>query len=255
MAPLHLQKLEVGDRVQHPFRVVDRVEKAKKDGEPFVILTLGNATGQIDTEPIWSNQLMLGWADGVQRGTVVQAIGNVARYESNGASKRQLRLSQPLRLLPAESVNLEEMLPRISRDVGELWEHLDRIRAEMRSTTLKRVLGHFFDDDAFRLRFEKTPGSISRHHARLGGLLLHIYEVTAFARTAAKAQRANVDLVTVGAMLHDVGKVESYDITVGGFQQTACGRLLGHIVLGSMMLERRLQEAVRKAATGEPICS
>jgi 3'-5' exoribonuclease len=60
---------------------------------------------------------------------------------------------------------------------------------------------------------------------------------------------ANVDLAVTGALLHDIGKVEAYDVGPHGFSFTPCGLLLGHVVLGSLMLERRL------AALGAPICS
>ncbi|HEU4565028.1 MAG TPA: HD domain-containing protein [Gemmatimonadaceae bacterium] len=250
MPPLNLPRLDVGDRVQHAFRVVDRSDRTKKDGEPFAVFTLGNATGQIETKPVWSNQLAAGWADGVSRGSVVQAIGNVSRYESNGSCKRQIELTAPLRPLPADLVQLDDLLPHVpAEQLARLWTRIDTVRAGMTSRTLRAVLDLFLADEEFRLRFERTPGSIARHHARLGGLLLHTVEVMEIARTAAKAARANVDLVTVGALLHDVGKVESYEIGPGGFAYTPCGRLLGHIVLGMLMLERRL------AALGEPVCS
>ena len=56
---------------------------------------------------------------------------------------------------------------------------------------------------------------------------------------------ANVDLVVAGALLHDVGKVEAYEIDGGGFGHTPSGFLLGHVVLGCLMLERRLAAAGR----------
>jgi 3'-5' exoribonuclease len=247
MPPLNLPQLEFGERVQHELRVVERKMKKQKDGSPFVILTLGNASGSIDTAPIWSNHLT--WADGAERGAVVQAIGQVTTYRDNGRAKRQLELSAPLRIVPLETVSIEQFLPRIEEEPARLWEHIDRMRAEMRSATLRRVLDLFFADDAFRVQFERTPGSISRHHAKVGGLLLHVCEVAAIARTAAKAAHANVDLVTVGALLHDVGKVESYETIGAAFAYTPCGHLLGHVVLGCLMLERRAR------ALEVPLCS
>lgn len=248
--PLNLPQLGIGDRIQHPFRVIDRSERAKKDGEPFVVFTLGNATGQIETKPLWANLLAQGWADGVERGSVVQAIGNIGRYEKDGAARRQIELTAPLRPLPADDIPLDELLPHVpAEQIARLWTRIDTVRAQMGSATLRRVLDLFFADEEFRLRFERAPGSISRHHARLGGLLLHTAEVMEIARTAAKASRASVDLVTAGALLHDIGKVDSYEITAGGFRYTPCGRLLGHIVLGTLMLERRA------AKVGEPVCS
>lgn len=250
MPPLDLLRLAVGDRVQHELRVVDRSERrSRRDGEPFIVLTLGNATGRIDTKPIWSNQITSGWVDGVARGSIVQAIGHVAWYEAE--AKRQLELTAPLRLIPADSVRIDDFLERVPEDqVLKYWESIDRWRDGLESVTLRRVLDCFFADDDFRLRFERTPGSVQRHHARIGGLIQHVVEVTAIARTAAKAARANLDLVTVGALLHDVGKVETYEITPGGFAHTPCGHLLGHIVLGCLMLERLLVGAER-----DPVCA
>jgi 3'-5' exoribonuclease len=216
-----------------------------------VVLTLGNASGDIGTAPIWSNQLE--WAEGAQRGKVVQAIGQIGFYAKTG--RRQIQLTSPLRVIPDELVNVEEFLPRIDGDPSRLWSWIDRVRGEIESARLRRVVDLFYGDDDFRLRLERTPGSVSGHHAKLGGLLLHVFEVTSVARQSAKAmnvaavRRASVDLVVAGALLHDVGKVEAYEIANGGFGHTPCGLLVGHVVLGVMMLERRL------ASLGEPVCT
>jgi len=248
MPPINLPTLSIGDRVQHELLVVERAEKKTSAGDPFVLLTLGNASGRIDTAPIWSDKLE--WADGAVPGRVVQAIGNVATYAKGGTQKRQLQLSAPVRVVNESLVNLEEFLPRIDGDCVQLWNWIDKTRNDMKSATLKRVLGLFFDDDAFRVAFEKTPGSTGGHHAKIGGLLMHVYEVTNIAKQTARTMRgANVDLVVAGALLHDVGKVESYTIGAGGFTFTPCGLLIGHVVLGVMMLERRL------AALGAPVCT
>ena len=245
MPPVNLSRLNPGDRVQHEFMVVDRAEKTQGNGDPFVVLTLGNASGQIGTAPIWSSQI--DWARGAERGRVVQAIGQVGVYPKTG--KRQIQLSAPLRLIPHELVDAESFLPRIDGDLTRLWDWIDKARGEIESSRLRAVLDLFFADDAFRLRFEKTPGSIAGHHARLGGLLLHVFEVTSVARQTARTMKANVDLAVAGALLHDIGKVEAYGIANGGFVHTPCGLLLGHVVLGVMMLERRL------APLSEPACS
>jgi 3'-5' exoribonuclease len=251
MRLLDLQSLTPGDRVQHELLVRDRLEKKQSNGDPFVVLTLGNATGEIPTAPIWANQI--DWADGAERGRVVQAIGSVGVYQKTG--KRQIQLAGPLRVLPPELVDVEAFLPRIDGDTSRLWAWIDKQRAEMESRRLARVLDLFFADDAFRVRFEKTPGSVSGHHARIGGLLLHVFEVASVAKQTARTmgyageRRPNVDLVLAGALLHDIGKVEAYTIDGGTFSYTPCGLLLGHVVLGFQMLERRL------ARLGETICT
>ena len=156
--------------------------------------------------------------------------------------------------LPDDLSHAEEFLPSIDGDVGRLWAWVDRVRRDVESKTLRRVLDLFFGDDGFRLRFERAPGSTGVHHAKIGGLLLHTYEVTNIARQTARtmaagSRRVDVDLVVTGALLHDIGKVEAYEIGATGVSYTPCGLLVGHVVLGCLMLERRL------AAARTPVCT
>ncbi len=247
MPPLVIPNLSPGERVTGELLVYDRTERKTSAGDPFVVLTLGNSSGKIETAPIWSDKLT--WADGARSGKVVQAIGDVTLYAKSGPAKKQLSLSGPVRILPDTLFRAEEFLPSIQGDVQKLWAWIDRIRAEVESRTLRGVLDLFFADDDFRLRFELAPASTAGHHAKLGGLLLHVYEVTNIAKQIARTVHANVDLVVTGALLHDIGKIEAYAIGPQGFTYTPTGLLLSHIVLGSLMLERR------HAAAGASLCS
>jgi 3'-5' exoribonuclease len=245
MPPVNIPLLQEHERVQNDFLVLDRADKKTASGDPFAILTLGNSSGRIDTAPIWSDKL--DWADGAIRGKVVQAIGDIAMYGRNGSAKRQLALSAPLRVIPDNLVDVQSFLESVG-DCTQLWDWMDKQRAAMQSRTLRSVVDLFFADDQFRVRFEKTPGSPSSHHAKVGGLLLHTFEVASIARATARTTRANQDLVLAGALLHDIGKVEAYEVSATGFSITTCGLLLGHVVLGALMLERAL------AKLDAPIC-
>ena len=254
MPLVNIGRLAVGARVHHELRVVERDTRRTRNGDPFVVLRLGNRHGEIETKPIWSDKLH--WAEGAEPGAIVQAIGEVTKYGSEGrGARRQLELTAPLRPINPELVTLDDFLPRIDDDVDSLWASLDKVRGEIASPRLRAIAGLFFDDDAFRVEFERVPGSTRGHHAKIGGLLRHVTEVTFIARTIANSMRsgalspAQLDLVTVGALLHDVGKVEAYCVSAVGFEYTPCGHLLGHVVLGVLMLERRL------AARGERLCS
>jgi 3'-5' exoribonuclease len=247
MPPLVIPRLSPGERVTGELLVYDRSDKKTNAGDPYVILTLGNSSGKIETAPIWSDKL--DWADGARSGKVVQAIGDITIYAKGGPGKKQLLLTGPVRILPDEMFRAEEFLPSIDGDCGKLWGWIDRIRAEVQSETLRGVLDLFFADDNFRVTFERTPASTGGHHAKLGGLLQHVFEVTNIAKQTARTMNANVDLVIAGALLHDIGKVDAYDVGPGGFTFTPCGLLLGHVVLGSLMLERRI------AALGTSMCS
>ena len=228
---LDLGSLQIGDRVQDTLLVLDAEQKSF-DGGAYTVLTFGNATGRLPSAPFFDKDLW--FVEGVRRGHVVQVIGEVAEYRG----RRQLRVTAPLRLLPAGAVDLNQLLPTVG-DVGRYWDVLDGWRREIRKPRLARVLGLFYDDDEFRTRYGRCPASVNGHHAAIGGLVKHTAEVAAIARTIAKVCGADPDLVLAGVLLHDIGKLESYRWD-GVFEHTDGGHLLGHVVLGALLLDRRL---------------
>jgi len=238
--PLDIPSLTIGHRVQDPFLVLDVERRTSSEGSPFTILTLGNGTGTIDTEPFWLDREPL--IAGVHRGHVAQVIGEVETYRD----RRQLKVSS-LRVIPKEAVDVRSLLPSVGA-VHRYWETLDGWRAEISKPRLRRVVDLFYEDPGFRRDYEQCPASTRGHHAQLGGLLQHTTEVAAIARTIARTSGADSQLVMAGVLLHDIGKLESYAWN-GVFDYTPVGRMVGHVVQGALMLERRLRE------TAPPPCT
>src|SRR6185503_4734349 len=112
--PLTIPDLAPGDRVTGELLVYDRTDRRTASGDPFVVLTLGNSSGRIDTAPIWSDKLS--WAEGVQSGKLVQAVGDVTLYAKSGPGKKQLQLTAPVRVLPDALFNPASFLPSIDGD-------------------------------------------------------------------------------------------------------------------------------------------
>ena len=240
--PFDLRSAAVGDRVQHEFLVRERIERITRAGAPFVVLTLGNASGSIDTAPIWSERL--DWCEGAVRGRIVQVIGDICLFGEDHSRRRQLQLTAPLRVLPVEEFDPAAFIERVDISLERVWDGVDKLREMVSSGTLRQAIDLFFADDQFRVRFEQSPGSVNGHHAKLGGLLLHVYEVASIARHIARTVRhANPDLVVAGALLHDIGKVEAYSVSAQGFAHTPTGMLLGHVTLGALMFDRRVAES------------
>jgi 3'-5' exoribonuclease len=237
MAALDLTSLSPGTRVQHELLVRERAEAKTKTGDPFWILTLGNASGTIGCAPVWNDQR--GLIEGAEPGAFVQVIGTVGEYKG----KRQLTIGS-LHVLPSGHHDLSQFLPSVATDRQSLaWTFIDKQLHELKSVPLKRAAALFFGDESFRLAFERAPGAPRGHHSAIGGLLEHTYEVARIAQQSALVMKANAELTLVGALIHDVGKVEAYTMDAGGFGFTPAGHLAGHIVLGSWMLERRLSAA------------
>jgi len=236
--PATLPALAVGERIQEPLLVL---EVELRGGEaPHTILTLGNRTGRLATAPFWSSDQPK--IAGIARGDVVQVIGEVGTYRD----RRQLAVTS-IRVLPQDSVDWHTLLPSVG-EITPFWEALDRWRREIRAPRLRETLALFYEDPQFRSRYEQCPASLSGHHAMLGGLLKHTAEVAAVGRVIARIAGADQELLLTGVLLHDVGKVEAYTWE-RGFQVTEDGALVGHVVLGAMMLDRRV------AAAPQPPCT
>ncbi len=233
---LDMKTLAAGARVQDPFLVLDVDERTTKDGKSFTTLTLGNASGTIKTAPFWEEQLHQ--VAGITKGAVVQVIGESGSYQGTA----QLRVTS-IRVLPKGSIDYSQLQPSITAaERQRYWESVDKWMGELRAPRLRATLGLFYDDAEFRRRYEQCPAATVGHHAELGGLLKHTVEVISIGRHVAKVAKADVDLVTAGVLLHDIGKLEAYRWD-GAFTPTEKNVLYGHVVLGTLELERRVRAA------------
>ncbi len=222
-----LPKLPVGTRIQDLLIVLD-VESRGGD-TPHTIVTFGNATGRLPSAPFWLSDAHK--IAGVSRGDVAEVIGTVGSYRE----RHQLAVDS-IRVQCRELVDWRALMPSVG-EVERYWKVVDRWREDIHSPRLAATLGLFYEDPHFRERYAQCPASTSGHHAQLGGLLKHTCEVAHIALAIARLHpTADLDLVLAGALLHDIGKLESYRWD-GLFEMTIPGSVIGHVVLGALMLD------------------
>ena len=242
MTPTNLPTTQVGDSIQDTFLVLEIDTRTLDSGDPYTLLTLGNKSGEVATEPFWPTRQKE--VAGIRKGHPVQVVGEIQMYRK----KKQLKVSS-IRVLPEGAVELADLLPSVG-PVDRYWEKIDGWLSEISKPRLKKVLSLFFDDEEFRMAYERCPASTRGHHAQLGGLLKHTVEVAVIARAVARSCGADLDLVFAGVLLHDIGKLESYSWH-GAFDFTVAGSLVGHVALGALMLDRRLDEEEEPPCTEE----
>ena len=92
----------------------------------------------------------------------------------------------------------------------------------------------FFERDIWKA-YSTWPAAVSMHHAYVNGLLEHSLAVTnsalGMARSYGGAFYIDLDVVIAGALLHDLGKLESYRLSPAP-EVTVEGNVVDHIVLG-----------------------
>ena len=119
------------------------------------------------------------------------------------------------------------------RTVDEMWSELDQLIMHVRDPFVRELLQRVTAQHAEKLRI--WPAALTVHHAYRSGFLEHILSVARSALTLGAAYGANQDLLTAGALLHDIGKLEELDYD-RSTSYTREGNLVGHVTLGTMMV-------------------
>lgn len=116
---------------------------------------------------------------------------------------------------------------------------LSRIKNE----TLRNIVADVYSQ--VTTSFATASSAIGVHHVGAGGNLAHTCEVALLSSTIACSLQVlgydvNEDLCIAGALLHDVGKIDTYEIDGPAVNMSTDGTLLDHIALGF----NRLQQSV-----------
>lgn len=233
MKKLYVRQIQEREWVDDVFLVRDKIVGMAKNGKPYLTLKLMDRTGEVEGR-IWDQ------ADEVallfDRDDFVRVAGKASVY----MGKMQLVI-QELTRLKEESVDLADFLPVSQRPVAEM---LDELRARVESLAdghLRALMEAFLADQAFLQSYSRAPAAKGMHHVYLGGLLEHSLAVATLAiDICGRYPGLNRDLLLVGALLHDAGKVEELRYA-RSFEYTDAGKLLGHIVIGVEMVEEKLR--------------
>ncbi len=224
-----IKDLQEGDRIDDLFLVKSSRLAETRAGKPYLQLLVMDRSGEING-PVWERAEEL--APLCSNGNFIRLQGQVQSY------RQQLQLKiDGLQACPREEVALDDFIPSSTKDTGELAVRLQSLVRTVDNPYLEKLLNRFFKKEPMWQRFQDAPAAKGIHHAYLGGLLEHSLSVAELADTLS-THYPGVDrsLLLVGALLHDVGKVEELQMEVALIEYTPRGRLKGHLVMGSEMV-------------------
>jgi len=141
-----------------------------------------------------------------------------------------------------ESYDKRRFIPALE-NIDEIIEKILRQVEEVENEHLSKLLDLFFSDDEFLGKFKESPYSSYEIYAYMGGLAEHTLNVTNLCREMASIYGLDKDFLITAALLHDIGKVDAYemDTTIKQRDET---KLLGHTVLSYNMVESKIREIV-----------
>jgi 3'-5' exoribonuclease len=232
MKTLFVKDLKPGKEVSE-FFVLRKKEIKEYDGQKYLKLELGDKSGRIEGV-VWENAERIG--DQARVGEIVKIRGLVTTYRE----APQLKVEK-LRRAREDETDLSDFLPSSDRDLDSLFEEFEKVVATIQNRFLRRLLELMTEDSALAEGFKNTPGGKLWHHAYVGGLLAHTLNVAQICEKAANMyELVNRDLLITGALVHDIGKIGTYSAK-GFFDYTDEGRLVGHIVSGYELVEKKIQ--------------
>jgi 3'-5' exoribonuclease len=229
----YVSELQPNQIVTATLLVQHKDVRQKKTGEPYLSLTLGDRTGEIDAR-MWDNAAEV--IDTFERDDFLKVRGLLQVHQG----RLQLTVHKLVRQTP-ESVDQADFFPASSRNPEEMFAEVRTIVAGIQSAPLRSLLEEFVNDPEIARRWKLAPAAKNVHHAFLGGLLEHILSMCTVAKLLAAHYRdIDVDLLLTGVLLHDIGKIHelTYDRSFG---YSAEGQLIGHINIGMRMIDDKIR--------------
>src|SRR5882672_10676784 len=216
------------------FVVVVKQIKPKKTGEPYLALTLGDRSGQLEAK-MWDNVEEV--LEAFEQDDFLKIKGLVNKYKN----RFQLTIHK-LRKLGESEIEFDDYLPKTTKNVDELWQTLTDFVASFQNQHLKSLVQSFMSDPEIAAAYRNAPAAKTLHHAYIGGLLDHVVSLCRSCDLVCRNYPSiNRDLLLTGAFFHDIGKIHELAYN-RAFTYTTRGQLLGHMIIELEMLQAKIAQ-------------
>jgi 3'-5' exoribonuclease len=210
--------------------------RSRRDGGEYLKVILGDRTGSVPGV-IW---------DGVVEARELCCAGEVVfvtgRYGVHPRFGPQLQIQAVRAARDGEYVR-DHLLDGPSRKLAQMEADLRELIGTIQNPHLRRLLAAIFGEGSPTwLRYRDAPAAKRYHQAYRHGLLEHCLTVAqAVSAISATFPGIDRDIAVTGALLHDIGKLEAYDVQGGAISMSDHGRLYGEIPIGYYLVRRAIE--------------
>lgn len=231
MEKVYVRDLKEKQQIESVFLVRSKALPQDKNGKTYLNVILMDKTGQVDARA-WDNLDVLAY--GFSADDYVKVKANVQVHQG----RKQLILTA-IQRVPTKDVNVGDFLPASKQNAEIMFKTLLAIVNGMENKHIKKLVLDTLNDPQIQPNYLKCPAAKTIHHAWVGGLLEHTLSICRIMLFLGKHyEGVNTDLLIFGAIFHDIGKIWelSYE---HNFSYTDSGRLLGHLVIGTELIEKK----------------
>jgi 3'-5' exoribonuclease len=224
-----IEDLQVGQRVDTYYKIVAVDKRTKKDGSAFLTLELMDKTGRIPAK-IWDNAETS--FKMIQLGDIYRINGYVNEY----MNKKEIKIDSIRPVSPKDTdFKQEDFVEKASFDTEALFNQMiETIKRNLTNKYLLELTDRF--TAAYGGKFKTHYGAQKIHHAYIGGLLQHTYSMVKLAIVIAQHYNLDKELLLMGTLFHDVGKIFEFNISPAP-ETTMEGGLIGHIIIGNTIFQ------------------
>lgn len=231
----YIEQFREGMRVSDVYLCKTKQHAVTKNGKEYASVLLQDKTGTVDCK-IWDLS-----SPGINDFDPMQYVyvdGDVTVFQGSN----QLNIKR-IRKADEGEYQESDYLPVSSKDIKVMYQELVSLIQSLKNPYLKKLAsGYFLEDKAFLKKFCFHSAAKNVHHGFVGGLLEHTLGVMKLCDFYTKVYPSlNRDLLLTAALFHDIGKIQE----LSAFPEndyTDDGQLLGHIVIGTMMVSDRIRE-------------
>lgn len=230
----YINELREGEMINAIYFCKTKQALQTKAGKNYYSMLLQDKTGTIDAK-IWDLNNGIAHFEAMD---YIAITAQVVSFQNN----LQLNVKQVRKAQEGE-YSVGDYMPCSEFDLDKMYRELVELMNSVKDPYLHQLLdGIFVQDKVFTDRFKTHSAAKSIHHGFIGGLLQHTLAVTKLCDFyAAQYPVLNRDLLLTAAICHDLGKVEE----LSEFPEndyTDEGQLVGHIVMCTIMLDRKMRE-------------
>ncbi|MDX6643300.1 MAG: 3-5 exoribonuclease, partial [Solirubrobacteraceae bacterium] len=233
---MFVREFEDGQAVSQVMLVRALEIRRKRDGVEYLKLMLGDRTGVVPAV-MWDAPAEL--ASDAPPGSAVLVGGRFAQHPRYGP---QLTVSELRPARPGEYVP-DDLVDGPARSADQLEDDLRELIDTVRNNHLRALLDMLLGERSeVWQRFRSAPAAKYYHQAYRHGLLEHSLTVAQGVSTiSATFPGIDRDIAVTGALLHDIGKLDSYILEGQAIDLSDTGKLQGEIPLGYYRVRRSIE--------------
>lgn len=226
---MNLKTMKPGDSVSMRVVLTKADIKKTKAGKPYLQATFSDGTDTVSGN-IWD------WTKALPALGVYDIAAVAGEYQG----KKQLN---NIVLAWSENQDKSAFGIRYVDDVSGYVNMFNSFLSLIKSDVLRNIVADVYSHVS--TSYYSASSAMGVHHVGAGGNLVHTCEVALLASKMAAAMKllgynVNEDLCIAGALLHDIGKIDTYEIDGPAVNMTLDGNMSDHIALGFARLQQSI---------------